>query len=1018
MNSRARRACVIGSLILSLGVLAAGLQSRVLAVEIGRWGTGQFAEKHPGWWWNEGKCNSTAAQDAAGRKPDTKCLQVVNKTPRAPNQFGTTQQAVAIVAGQRYQITLWARAKGLASDGGAGVAVDEAWKVRPIQLPKGTYDWTRFTGTFSLAANTAQLRILSEDVGEVSIDELRVEPAPPPATAGGGGVAAADPLPDPQGEPEDAVWITTAGGIARTKDAAVAIPEGAAAKPFRLRLHRGPSGQTNVDPQLKVHDARITLEATDSRLLAKPALVTLSFDGKLPADVDPKRIAPVVHNGMFWEKARGVKIDSAAKRATFEVRWFGATAIATDDAEIKFLYEFGLGGSPYFRDALLHLDKTPPFVVEYVPGTPASPDPEYLKVIFDALVKAYQVLVDQMRYEAPAMRPVVVRVRDLNVEEVRKKLRLPAGAGGTFSPAGFDAAIVSGVGEILVDSRKVIPILIDSNIRDKNWLREAAAHEFFHLLQATILARYRVPPDVVHMAIASDLQWLTEASAEWAADAVFDDLNNYFGYLARERDYTFKGAVRSSWEGAPPLHPYAGTAFLKFLTWRYGKDFVRQTWLLAWTEVDRNGHKEALIRSSDILAAACGRLQTVDGRKVDLETNVATYALYFNFLRNLGESSQWFSDKGSNRWLLDSVPHMQRSSLKAKPKGSINLGNVQPLGTGPMLRLDHDKSKPLELTVRLKPQGGFAAPKDTGMLLVVFADEQRILQTRPFSGAGGAVKAAAKTASHVVVVPLNLHYSMEFPIALEWRSKRDPADEVYVRGPVQILQHKFAPDTPWSIAATQTSAVMTYFNPKTGRKDSVKFTWDLPPEEIRRIGTVPIQFTGTYQRPPKPPTPKPSPPKPTPIPIDTRRTYVPGKPEQPIILDGRDRGGPSGEMDFWSAHGMLFAASRPQDPSVPAAQVPAYLKDHGNFTPQHVEKWEFRAADGRPGLELFSLGMSFSDYGPGVHVKRQALRLSVDDERPVARVGFHFTGEKGYAGDRGRFDAVVFWDYTLDEQTP
>jgi hypothetical protein len=62
--------------------------------------------------------------------------------------------------------------------------------------------------------------------------------------------------------------------------------------------------------------------------------------------------------------------------------------------------------------------------------------------------------------------------------------------------------------------------------------------------------------------------------------------------------------------------------------------------------------------------------------------------------------------------------------------------------------------------------------------------------------------------------------------------------------------------------------------------------------------------------------------------------------------------------------------------------------------------------------------MSFSDYGPGVHVKRQALRLSVDDERPVARVGFHFTGEKGYAGDRGRFDAVVFWDYTLDEQTP
>ena len=77
--------------------------------------------------------------------------------------------------------------------------MDEAWKVRPIQLPKGTYDWTRFTGAFSLPANTAQLRVLSQDVGEVWIDEIRIEPAPPAAAAGGGAVAAADPVPGSSG---------------------------------------------------------------------------------------------------------------------------------------------------------------------------------------------------------------------------------------------------------------------------------------------------------------------------------------------------------------------------------------------------------------------------------------------------------------------------------------------------------------------------------------------------------------------------------------------------------------------------------------------------------------------------------------------------------------------------------------------------------------------------------------------------------------------------------------------------
>jgi len=1003
MNSRRRLSFLLGCAILSIGLMGAGPNRPLAAVEIGRWGTGQFSQKHPAWWWNENKCNSTAAQDAAGRKPGAKCLHVVNQTPRAPNLYGTTQQAIAVAAGQRYQITLWARAKGLASDGGVNVAVDEAWKVRPIQLPKGTYDWTRFTGTFSLPANTVQLRILSEDVGEVWIDEIRIEPAPPAAAAGGNAVAAADPVPDPQGEPEDAVWITAGGGVAGTKDAAVAIPDGAGKRAFRLRLHRGAGEQPNLDANLKVLDAKVAVEAPDAPALDKPVRLTLSFDGKLPAGVDPKRIVPVIHNGIFWEKVYNARIDLDAKRATFDVPWLGTAAIAVDQFETALIWLHNM-------ERLTETEGTPRFAVDYVRGGERSPEPEYLRVILATLYRCHDVFVREMKYEPPAVPQIVVRVRDWNRPEM---IRLREGAyrvGGISSLAGMDDS-AGGIGQIL----------ITSTITDGNRLRSTVAHEYFHILQGAALRRNGVRLDRLNTYMTGDLLWLSEATAEWAVDVVFDDLNDYFRFLPRERDYTFKGILAGSRNEDLLLHPYAGAAFVKFLTWRYGKDFVRQAWKLARTDVTRNGRPETLESTLDALNAACNKAKTLDHRQVDFPTNVATFALYFNFYRNLGESSRWFRDKGSNRWLLDSGNYWKRLSLKAQPKGSLDLGIVKPLGTGPLLRLDHDKTKPLELTVRLKPYAGYSAREDTGMLLVVFADEQRILQARPFNGAGGSVKAAAKTASHLVVIPLNLHGIREFPMTLEWQTRRSPEDEVYVRGPMQVLQHRFSSDAPWSLTATQTSAVLTYFNPKTGRKDAIKFAWDVPPEKIRRIGTTPIQFTGTFQRPPNPAPPKPAPPKPTPpkpAPIDTRRTFVPGTPEKSIILNGRDEGIGSSNPDHWTARGLLFAASRPPNAAVPPAGVPAYLKDRNNFSPQHVESWEFRSGDGRGGVELFELGMTFSDFRPGVHRKRQALRLSVEEDRPVARVGFYFTGETGITGGVGRFAAAVFWDYALEEQSP
>ena len=138
------------------------------------WGTGQHGARRPTWW-NSGRCQSTATIDTRVARSGTKSLHIVNHTPRARHCFGTTQQPFGVVPGRTFRISLWARAKNLASDGAVSIIVDPEWQVCPIRLPDGTYGWTEFSGTFSLPHEDGQIRILCEERGEVWIDDFSVE---------------------------------------------------------------------------------------------------------------------------------------------------------------------------------------------------------------------------------------------------------------------------------------------------------------------------------------------------------------------------------------------------------------------------------------------------------------------------------------------------------------------------------------------------------------------------------------------------------------------------------------------------------------------------------------------------------------------------------------------------------------------------------------------------------------------------------------------------------------------------
>jgi len=150
------------------------------------WGTGAQPAGQPVWW-NSGGCSSTAEIDSAGAKSGSRSLHIVNPCQRAPHVYGTAQQPLRVVANRSYRIAVWARANGLASPGSVSLVVDDAWRVRPIQLPAGSWGWRRFEGEFTLPVEAAYLRILSEDRGEVWLDDVVIEalPALPAAPAAG-----------------------------------------------------------------------------------------------------------------------------------------------------------------------------------------------------------------------------------------------------------------------------------------------------------------------------------------------------------------------------------------------------------------------------------------------------------------------------------------------------------------------------------------------------------------------------------------------------------------------------------------------------------------------------------------------------------------------------------------------------------------------------------------------------------------------------------------------------------------
>jgi hypothetical protein len=104
-------------------------------------------------------------------------------------------------------------------------------------------------------------------------------------------------------------------------------------------------------------------------------------------------------------------------------------------------------------------------------------------------------------------------------------------------------------------------------------IRVTMAHEFFHAIQFGIDPFESEPVTDVF----SRRYWM-ELSSVWMEEEVYDNINDYYGYLP----YFFDDVSISLQQfnsGSSDLHPYAMGIFAMFLSQKFGAEAIRETWL-------------------------------------------------------------------------------------------------------------------------------------------------------------------------------------------------------------------------------------------------------------------------------------------------------------------------------------------------------------------------------------------------------------------------------------------------------
>ena len=105
-------------------------------------------------------------------------------------------------------------------------------------------------------------------------------------------------------------------------------------------------------------------------------------------------------------------------------------------------------------------------------------------------------------------------------------------------------------------------------------IRVTAAHEFFHAVQFGI--DWGEAEDIGSE--YDERRYWMEMSAVWMEEEIYDDINDYYYYL--EHFFNVPEYSIQRFNSILDLHPYASVVFPIYLSERFGRDIIRDIWLL------------------------------------------------------------------------------------------------------------------------------------------------------------------------------------------------------------------------------------------------------------------------------------------------------------------------------------------------------------------------------------------------------------------------------------------------------
>ncbi|MGI9518918.1 MAG: protein kinase domain-containing protein, partial [Pirellulaceae bacterium] len=99
-----------------------------------------------------------------------------DRSPDSDEEMSLMVQQIPVTPGQRYRVSVWARARAARSNT-LGIYSDDQASQHIISIPAGDYEWQQLTGEFTADSELLSLVIACRDEGTVWIDDIEIDTA-------------------------------------------------------------------------------------------------------------------------------------------------------------------------------------------------------------------------------------------------------------------------------------------------------------------------------------------------------------------------------------------------------------------------------------------------------------------------------------------------------------------------------------------------------------------------------------------------------------------------------------------------------------------------------------------------------------------------------------------------------------------------------------------------------------------------------------------------------------------------